>query len=79
MMMTLTYHSQAKWNETYWKNEQFDQLLVAVRAVTDPAKRKQMYCDMQSMIHETTGSIIPAHLNYVDAARTTSRDGPTCR
>ena len=27
-----------------------------------------MYCDMQTLIHETGGSIIPAHLNYVDAA-----------
>ena len=68
MMMTLAYHSQAKWNESYWKNEQFDQLLVAARAVTDPVQRKQMYCDMQTLIHETGGSIIPAHLNYVDAA-----------
>ena len=29
---------------------------------------EQMYCDMQTLIHETGGSIIPAHLNYVDAA-----------
>ena len=28
---------------------------------------EQMYCDMQTLIHETGGSIIPAHLNYVDA------------
>ena len=29
---------------------------------------EQMYCDMRTLIHETGGSIIPAHLNYVDAA-----------
>ncbi|MEM7076530.1 MAG: ABC transporter substrate-binding protein [Pseudomonadota bacterium] len=68
IMMSLTLHSDAKWNESYWKNEQFDQLLTDVLAVTDPAKRKQMYCDMQTLVHETGGTILPAHLDYVDAA-----------
>ena len=68
MMLRLAYHSKAKWNESFWKNEQFDQMLTDVLSVTDPEKRKQMYCDMQTMIHETGGTILPAHLNYVDAA-----------
>lgn len=68
IQLSLAYHSQAAWNESHWKNEQFDQLLTDVRAVTDAAKRREMYCDMQTMIHETGGTIIPAHLNYVDAA-----------
>ncbi|MGD1868890.1 MAG: ABC transporter substrate-binding protein [Neomegalonema sp.] len=68
IMLSLAYHSQAKWNESYWKNEQFDQILKDVLAVTDPAKRKQMYCDAQTLIHETGGSIMPAHLNYIDGA-----------
>ena len=67
IMLSLAFHSEAKWNESYWKNEQFDQLLVAVRGVSDAAKRKQMYCDMQTMIHETGGTILSAHLNYMDA------------
>ncbi len=68
IMMTVAFHSQAKWNESYWKNEQFDQLLTDVLAVTDTGKRKQMYCDMQTLIHEEGGSIFPAHTNYIDAA-----------
>jgi peptide/nickel transport system substrate-binding protein len=68
IMMSVAFASTAKWNESYWKNEQFDKMLVDVLAVTDPAKRKQMYCDMQTLIHETGGSIYPAHINYIDAA-----------
>lgn len=68
IMLSLTYKGDSKWNETYWKNDQFDELLTNVLAVTDPAQRKQMYCDMQTMIHETAGSVTPAHLDYVDAA-----------
>ena len=70
IMMTLAFKSDAAWNESYWKNEQFDELLVGARGVTDPAKRKQMYCDMQTLIHEEGGTILPSHRNYVDAAAT---------
>ena len=68
MMLRLAYHSNAKWNESFWKNEQFDRMLDEVLSVTDLEKRKQMYCDMQTLIHETGGAILPAHLNYIDAA-----------
>lgn len=67
VMMTLAFKSDAAWNETRWNNEQFDQTLIEVRGVTDPAKRKQMYCDLQTMIHEENGMSIPMHRNYVDA------------
>lgn len=68
IMMTLAFQSGAKWNETRWKNENFDQTLETVRGVTDADKRKQMYCDLQTMIHEENGMSIPIHRNYVDAA-----------
>ncbi len=67
VMMTLAYKSDADWNESAWKNEQFDDLLVKSRAEQDPATRKQMYCDMQTLIHNEGGSITPAHRNYIDA------------
>jgi peptide/nickel transport system substrate-binding protein len=68
IMMSLAFKSDANWNETYHQNPQFDELLVAARGITDPAARKQAYCDLQTMIHEDNGSIIPLHRNYVDAA-----------
>ncbi len=67
IMMTLAFKGDAAWNETRWKNDKFDQTLVDVRGVTDPAKRSQMYCDLQTMIHEENGMSIPCHRNYVDA------------
>jgi len=68
IMMTLAFKGDAAWNETRWKNDKFDQTLVAVRGVTDPAKRKSMYHDLQMMIHEENGMALPIHRNYVDAA-----------
>jgi len=41
IMMTLAFKGDAAWNETRWKNDKFDQLLVDVRGETDADKRKQ--------------------------------------
>ena len=43
ILFSLFFKSDAAWNKSAWKNERFDQLLVASRAETDEAKRKQMY------------------------------------
>ena len=66
IMMTLAFHSEAAWNEARWKSKQFDNILTEVRGVTDAARRKQMYHDLQYMIYEENGMSIPAYLNYVD-------------
>lgn len=66
IMMTLMYKSDAPWNQTGWHNPQFDQLLVEVRSVIDPEKRKQMYCDLQTMIYETGPSTIYTYKDFTD-------------
>jgi len=68
IMMTLAFKGDAAWNETYWKDDKFDKLLVEARGVTDEVKRKQVYCDLQTLIHNGSGMTLPAHRNYVDAA-----------
>ncbi|HSV81323.1 MAG TPA: ABC transporter substrate-binding protein [Ramlibacter sp.] len=66
LALTLFFKSDAPWNEAAWKNEQFDQLLVAARGETDQAKRAQMYADMQVMIHNEGGIGIPMFLSSLD-------------
>lgn len=68
VMMTLMFQSSAPWNETMWVNEKFDQLLVAVRGETNPDKRRAMYCDLQTLIHNENGMSIPVHRDFIDAA-----------
>jgi peptide/nickel transport system substrate-binding protein len=67
ILLTLFYKSGAAWNESGWKNEKFDQLVDAARGETDEARRKQMYADLQTMIHESCGIGIPAFVNLLDA------------
>ena len=66
MLFSQFYLSTAQWNESGWKNEKFDQLLVASRGETDEGKRKQMYGDMQTLIAEHCGTIVPAFSSFID-------------
>ena len=70
ILLTQFFKSDAQWNESRWKNDKFDQLLVAARAETDLAKRKQMYADMQTMISNDAGIGIPLFLSSLDAHTT---------
>jgi peptide/nickel transport system substrate-binding protein len=70
MLFTLFFKSNAVWNESGWKNEKFDQLLIAARAQTDEARRKQMYADMQVLVNQHGGVGIPMFRNTVDGYNT---------
>ncbi|MFG6433027.1 ABC transporter substrate-binding protein [Roseateles sp. LYH14W] len=70
MLLTQFFKSDAQWNESRWKNEKFDQLLVAARGETDLAKRRQMYADMQTLIHQEAGIGIPLFLASLDGHST---------
>ncbi|MCZ8092550.1 MAG: ABC transporter substrate-binding protein [Acidovorax sp.] len=69
-ILTQFFKSDAAWNESRWKSEKFDQLLLASRAETDLPKRKQMYADMQTMIHNDAGIGIPLFLASIDGHST---------
>ncbi|QKZ05397.1 ABC transporter substrate-binding protein [Pseudomonas eucalypticola] len=60
------FQSTAPWNESGWKNEQFDQLLMTARGETDDAKRSQMYKDMQTLVHDHCGIGIPVFISNID-------------
>jgi peptide/nickel transport system substrate-binding protein len=66
LMFTLFFKSDARMNESGWKNAQFDQLLDAARGEINDAKRKQMYGDMQMLVHDHCGIGIPIFNNSLD-------------
>ena len=66
VMLSLFFKSDSPQNESGWKNEKFDQLLVAARAETDEAKRAQMYADLQTIIHDEGGIGIPFFMSSLD-------------
>ena len=68
VMMELAYGPEAPWNESVWKNERMGMLLESARSTSDEAKRKDMFCEMQTLIRAEAGSPLPMHSSYVDAA-----------
>jgi peptide/nickel transport system substrate-binding protein len=69
-MFSTAYSNDAAWNETYWKNPRFNELLVAARAETDEKKRAEMYAEMQQLVHDDGGTIVLVFNNFVDAHST---------
>ena len=53
------YAADASWNDTYWKNDKFNKLLVEARAELDTNKRRTLYVEMQRILHNDGGLILP--------------------
>lgn len=66
-MFSLTYATGADWNESHWSHEKFDSLLVVARAELDEEKRRGMYSEMQQIVRDEGGSVIPIYASFVQA------------
>jgi peptide/nickel transport system substrate-binding protein len=80
LLLSLLYASDAKWNETFWKRPAFDALLLQARKELDTNRRRAMYAELQQMIHDDGGAVIPLFYNFLDAGVATVRgweDTPT--
>jgi peptide/nickel transport system substrate-binding protein len=53
------YAADASWNDTFWKHPRFNELLVQARAELDAAKRREMYVEMQRIVHNEGGVCLP--------------------
>ena len=74
MALQVAYHSEAPWNESHWRRPEFDKLLTDASATLDTAKRKQMLCDLQWMLHKEGNTLIPSFVDWVDAHSNRVRD-----
>jgi peptide/nickel transport system substrate-binding protein len=68
-MFALAFSAASPLNETHWRNEAFEKLLLDARSETDDAKRRPWIWEMQSLAHEEGGAIIPFFRNWIDARR----------
>lgn len=67
LMFSTAYAADAAWNDSFWKNDRFNELLVAARSETDQAKRTAMYGEMQDIVADDGGVIVLMFYNYVGA------------
>ena len=66
-MFSTAYSKDTKWNETHWYNDRFNKLLKEARAELDEIKRKEMYVEMQQLVRDDGGAVIPMFSNWVEA------------
>jgi peptide/nickel transport system substrate-binding protein len=74
-MFSTVYAEDASWNETHWKHERFNKLLIEGRAELDPKKRREIYVEMQRSVRDEGGSVIPLFNDYVFACNDKAKSG----
>ncbi|TPG47203.1 ABC transporter substrate-binding protein [Sphingomonas glacialis] len=67
IIFTQFFSSTAPWNESGWKDARFDRLLLLARGDTDESRRRQIYGEMQQMVHDHSGIGIPLFVSSLDA------------
>lgn len=68
LIFSIAFSAASAWNETLWKNDRFEKLLLEARGTLDFAKRKELYDEMQLMLHDDGGHATLGFRNFVDAA-----------
>lgn len=68
-MFTIGYAADAPWNESSWKHDRFNELLVAARTELDSDKRRDVYGEMQLIMHNEGATLIPLFANHVMGLR----------
>lgn len=66
-MFTTGFAQGAAWNDTQWDHPRFNELLVAARAELDETRRAEMYREMQIILKDEGGNIVPMFANEVHA------------
>ena len=69
-ILTQAYSAESSWNETRWNHPRFEQVLVEARAELNDTKRRDMYVELQALLRDEGGAIIPVFANTVMATST---------
>ena len=74
-MFTTAYDAEAPWNDSQWNKPEmnyprFQELLVAARKELDSDARRAQYHEMQQILRDEGGVIVPMYANHVQALST---------
>jgi peptide/nickel transport system substrate-binding protein len=74
-MFSTAYAASATWNDTFWKHGRFNKLLLEARTELNEAKRREMYVEMQTIVSNEGGVVIPMFNNHLFAMSTKVQHG----
>lgn len=66
-IFTQAYAKGASWNDTFWDQDRFGTLLVQARSELDPSVRGELYGEMQAIVSNEGGAVVPFFANDVFA------------
>ena len=75
IIFTLGYAAGADWNDSHFKDDRFNELLLLARAELDQKKRAEMYGEMQRIVSDRGSVIIPFFRNWIYARRANVEHG----
>ena len=64
--LTTVFGGKSDYNDSNWRNDDFDKLLAQARIELDPAARKVIYDECQVMVHDQAGHIHFATGDFLD-------------
>jgi len=67
-MFSTGFAPGAAWNDTQWDHPRFNELLKSARGELDEAKRADMYREMQMLLRDEGGNVVPMFANEVHAS-----------
>jgi peptide/nickel transport system substrate-binding protein len=67
--LSTAYHSEAKWNESFFASDELDKLIDDARGEKDFDKRSEMYKKAQEIISDEAGTLIPYFKPLIMALR----------
>ncbi|MFH1135596.1 MAG: ABC transporter substrate-binding protein [Pseudomonadota bacterium] len=79
LLLSIGFTSNAKWNESQYKNERLDRLIDEGRGTVDLAKRKEIYGEVQKILYEDGCNVIPCFTNYIGAINDKVRGLVRCK
>ena len=74
-MFSTAYAEDANWNDSFWTHDHFNTLLKAGRSELDEAKRREIYFEMQQIVRDEGGVVVPMFANYLYAMSTKVQHG----
>ncbi len=69
-MFATAYEEGVPWNDSQWDSgdsARFQELLLSARAELDSDKRREQYTEMQQILRDDGGTLVPMFANYVQA------------
>ena len=77
ILLDLGWRSDANWNETQFASERLDMLINETRVAVDPARKKEVFDEIQAILYEDGGNLIPAFGSYLDGKSTAVKGMPS--